>query len=87
VHLKAGRPEAALQQFRNAIRLAQKRSEPPNPSFQYHRGLALRALGREGEAVRSFERALDQGDFPEADDARRQLEAARHYEAESGSPS
>jgi len=91
VHLKAGRPEAGLQQFRYAIRLAQGRSEPPNPSFQYHRGLALRALGREGEAVQSFERALEQGDFPEADEARRQLEAARHSEAEPeaepGSPS
>jgi tetratricopeptide (TPR) repeat protein len=87
VHLKAGRPEAGLQQFRRAIRLAQARSETPNPSFEYHRGLALRALGREGEAVQSFERALNQGDFPEADDARRQLEAARHSEAESGSPS
>jgi Tfp pilus assembly protein PilF len=91
VHLKAGRPEAGLQQFRYAIRLAQGRSEPSDPSFQYHRGLALRALGREGEAVQSFERALEQGDFPEVDEARRQLEAARHSEAEPeaepGSPS
>jgi len=87
VHLKAGRPEVGLQQFRLAIRLAQGRSEPPNPSFQYHRGLAFRALGREGEAAQSFERALEQGDFPEADEARRQLEAARHSETEAGSPS
>jgi len=87
VHLKAGRPEAGLQQFRQAIRVAQSRSEPPNPSFQYHQGLALRALGREDEAVEAFERALEEGDFPEADEARRQLEAARHSEAESGSPS
>ena len=85
VQLRAGRPEAGILLFHQAIRVAERRSEPPNPSFEYHLGLALRALGREGEAVQSFERALEQGDFPEADEARRQLEAARHFEAESPS--
>jgi tetratricopeptide (TPR) repeat protein len=86
-HLAAGRPEAALQQFQRAIRLAQQRSEPLDPSFQYHVGLALRAMGRDDEAAQAFEKALGDGDFPDAEEARRQLEAARHPEAEPGSSS
>ena len=62
---------------------AQERGEPVSPSFRYHLGLALRALGRDAEAVNAFETALAAGEFREADDARRQLEAARHREPDA----
>lgn len=87
IHLKAGRDTQALRHFRLAIRRTADRPEEAQPSFQYHLGLAFLALGREGDATRAFERALALGDFPEAEEARRQLEAARHPEAESRSSS
>lgn len=87
VHLKAGRGEAALEEFQRAIHIAQQRHESVQASHQYHAGLALVSLGRYQEAIRAFESALGEGDFAEADDARRQLEAARHHEPESPSPS
>ncbi len=77
VHLKAGRYEAGLQQFRKAIRIARREREPAQ-AFQYHQGLALEGLGRAGEATRAFQRALAEGDFPEAEDARRRLEGLPH---------
>ena len=55
--------------------------EPMIPTLQYHRGLALRALGRDDAAADAFEQALRHGSFPEAEDARQQLEAARHPES------
>ncbi len=87
VHLKAGRYQAGLEEFNRAIRLAEQRDEEPAASFRYHLGLALEGLGRQKEAARAFEKALTQGDFPEAEDARRRLEAARHPESEPGRPS
>jgi tetratricopeptide (TPR) repeat protein len=77
VHLRAGRNEAALAHFRRAVRLATAASADGRlPSYQYHLGLALRALGRDAEAARAFEQALGHGaDFPEAEEARRLLEA------------
>jgi len=83
VHYKAGRAEASLQYFRRAIRIANQRTQPLSPSFRYHAGLALDALGRDDEAAQAFEKALALGEFPEADDARERLEAARHREPES----
>jgi tetratricopeptide (TPR) repeat protein len=85
VKLKSGRPRLALQDFQRATRLAQEQGEPPSPTIAYHRGLALRALGREGEAAEAFQAALAHGDFPEAEDARQQLEAARDSGAPAGS--
>jgi tetratricopeptide (TPR) repeat protein len=87
VHLKAGRAPAALQQFQRAARWAQDADGEVDPTLRYHFGLALLALGRSEEAARAFETALQQGDFPQAEDARRQLEAARHPEAPPASPS
>jgi hypothetical protein len=85
VKLKSGRPRLALLDFQRAARLEQEHGEPPSPTITYHRGLALRALGRESEAVQAFQAALARGDFPEAEDARQQLEAARDSGAPAGS--
>lgn len=83
-----GLHEAALQQFRYAIELAQKTREGNLPAYHYHAGLTLRALGRENEAAQAFEKALEiDGDFRNADDARQQLEAARAAGPSSPSPS
>jgi predicted Zn-dependent protease len=87
VHLKAGRYEAGLEEFQRAIRLAEERSEVAPPSFRYHLGLALEAMGHEEDAARAFEKALAQGEFAEAEDARRRLEAARNPESDPARPS
>ncbi|MEE9607483.1 MAG: tetratricopeptide repeat protein, partial [Myxococcota bacterium] len=84
VYFRMGRNEAALQQFRNAIDLAKDQSEPIPPPFHYHLGLALRALDRNPAAARHFAKALAlDSDFPGAEDARRQLEAARSLDPEA----
>jgi len=80
VELRSGRTESALRRFDAAIRASRRTSAPVSPTLQYHRGLALRALGREEDAAEAFEEALRHGTFPEAEDARQQLEAARHPE-------
>jgi tetratricopeptide (TPR) repeat protein len=87
VYLRAERPEAALREFRRAIRRAARRGDQDDASFRYHEGLALQRLGRHEQAARAFRAALTRGDFPGAADARRQLEAAQHPEAEPGSSS
>jgi tetratricopeptide (TPR) repeat protein len=80
VELHSGRADAALEHFDGGIRAVGRTSEPMFPTLQYHRGLALRALGREEDAAGAFEEALRHGNFPEAENARQQLEAARHPE-------
>lgn len=87
VHLRAGRPAPALQQFQRALSMAEATGGEVDPTLRYHFGLALLALGRQDAAARAFEAALAQGDFAEAEDARRQLEAARHPESAPASPS
>ncbi len=78
VYLRKGLNEAALQQFRYAIELAQERPGGVPPAIYYHHGLALRALGRHDQAVHAFEKALSgKGEFRDAEDARRQLDASR----------
>jgi len=81
VYLKKGLNDPALQQFKYALEIAQRSTDdaiPERPEYHYHMGLALQALGRNPEAVSSFERALAlDTKFGEADDARRQLEAAK----------
>jgi tetratricopeptide (TPR) repeat protein len=77
VDLRAGRSAAALASFRRALRLAEERSDGREATYHYHMGLALRDLGRETQAIAAFEQALGRGAFPEADSARRELEAAR----------
>ena len=80
VELQSGRNDAALRHFEGGIRSIGRAANPLLPTLQYHRGLALRALGRETDAAEAFEEALRLGDFPEAEEARQQLEAARHLE-------
>ena len=88
MHLKAGRSAAALVEFRRSIALASASNAVVGPSIHYHLGLTLQALGRNEEAAVAFEQALGRDpDFPEAKDARRQLEAARHPEPSSASAS
>jgi tetratricopeptide (TPR) repeat protein len=72
VELRAGRAESALRHFDMAIEAEGVRVPP---TLHYHRGLALSALAREAEANAAFQRALAAGEFPEAEDARQQLEA------------
>ncbi len=81
VYLKKGLNDPALEQFKYAIELAGRSSNdtvPDRPEYHYHMGLALQALGRGSEAASAFEKALAlDGKFANADDARRQLEAAK----------
>ncbi|MBW2267719.1 MAG: tetratricopeptide repeat protein [Deltaproteobacteria bacterium] len=84
VDLRAGRAASALQHFETAIEAEGVRVPP---TLHYHRGLALRALARETDAAAAFEQALAAGEFPEAEDARQQLEATRHAGTDAGSAS
>jgi tetratricopeptide (TPR) repeat protein len=77
VYFLKGQHEVALQQFRLALELAATSDIAP-PAVHYHLGLALKALGRHGEAVSAFQRALEiDPEFQGAEDARIQLEASR----------
>jgi tetratricopeptide (TPR) repeat protein len=77
VYLRRGLHEPALEQFRRALELAGRGGEE-RPVLHHHLGLALRGLGRPAEAAAAFERALAlDAAFPEAEQARRELEAAR----------
>ena len=80
VYLKKSLYDPALQQFKYAVELAQRDADDGSverPEYHYHAGLSLQAMGRNDEAAAAFERALALGSFAEADDARRQLEAAK----------
>jgi tetratricopeptide (TPR) repeat protein len=81
VYLKKGLHDPALQQFKYAVELAQRsrgQQSAERPEYHYHMGLALQALERREEASAAFERALAiDAPFADADDARRQLEAAK----------
>jgi tetratricopeptide (TPR) repeat protein len=84
VDLRAKRPDSALRHFESAID-AEGVLVPP--VLHYHRGLALRALSREADAAAAFQQALAAGEFPQAEDARQQLEATRHSGTDSNSAS
>jgi uncharacterized protein HemY len=74
VYLKNGLAEAAADQFRSAIDLADEQSQAWATS-QYHLGLSYKALGRLPEARQAFERALATAvEFPEAEEARKEAE-------------
>jgi tetratricopeptide (TPR) repeat protein len=75
VYLKKGLADAAADQFKSALELAPERS-PSWASAQFHLGLSYKALGRNPEARLAFERALAAAvEFPEAADARREIES------------
>jgi tetratricopeptide (TPR) repeat protein len=79
VYFKQQRYEAALGSYEEAIELAGDHRPDLAPTFHYHSGLALQALGREQRAAAAFETALSlDANFPDAADARRQLEAVRN---------
>ena len=80
VHLRSGRPERALEQFRHAVRLMTEAGQP-RADFQYHLGLAYAALGRLEEAAEAFDQALalDPG-MQVAADARAALQAPARAE-------
>lgn len=73
VYLRRNLGEAALVQFDASLELA----EPGSSGWaiaQYHRGLALRQLGRQEEAVAALEQALASGaDFKESQQAHQVL--------------
>ncbi len=77
VYLKKDLPGPAADQFREALAVLPEEHRAW-PSTQYHLGLALRAQGKDAEAAEAFEKALATArEFPEAADARSQLEALR----------
>ena len=73
VYLRRELAEAALVQFDASLELA----EPGSPGWataQFHRGLALRQLGRPDDAVAALEQALASGaEFAEAQEAHKAL--------------
>jgi tetratricopeptide (TPR) repeat protein len=73
VYLRRNLAEAALVQFDASLQLA----EPGSSRWaiaQYHRGLALRQLGRQADAIAALEQALASGaEFAEAPDAHQVL--------------
>jgi tetratricopeptide (TPR) repeat protein len=73
VYLRRELGEAALVQFDAAVEL----SEPESTNWataQFHRGLALRELGRQAEAIAAIEQALASGaEFGQAQEAHRVL--------------
>ena len=83
VYLRRELAEAALVQFDAALELAESES-PGWATAQFHRGLALRQLGRQPEAVEALEQALASGaDFAEVQEAHRTLAEL----ANTGAPS
>jgi len=86
VYLQKGLYGPALDQFEQAIELAQRQHDP-RAEYLFRKGLALQGLERPSEAVKAFEAALSLDPaFPEAGEARASLEKARAA-AESGGSS
>ncbi len=84
VYLRRELAEAALVQFDAAVELAEAES-PGWATAQFHRGLALRQLGRQPEAVTALEQALASGaDFAEVKEAHRVLAELADAPAEPG---
>jgi len=68
VHLERGECEAAVDALERAV------AKPDGPpTAYYHLAIALRESGNAIRARAMLERALEAGDFPEAEAARRQL--------------
>jgi tetratricopeptide (TPR) repeat protein len=86
VMLRRGLAGPAAEQFGSALRMAEERGEA-SADLHYHMGLALRDLGQEETAAEQLAKALSiDPEFVDAEDARRQLEAARAATGESGAP-
>jgi tetratricopeptide (TPR) repeat protein len=77
VYQKKGLNQPAADQFKYAIELSE-RANAPRADYHYHLGLALHALGKDADAAAAFEAALKlDASFPHAEEARRELEAAK----------
>ena len=63
------RAEKLISQAVNAL--------PQNPQLRYHLGMVYQKQGKKAEARRELEQALKSQTFPEADDARKALNALR----------
>jgi tetratricopeptide (TPR) repeat protein len=89
VYFRKGLHAAALQQFRYAIELAKNSAaHAVRPAFHYHLGLTLREMGRDRQAARAFQRALEiNPEFPDAEHARRLLRGTGAGDSEAASPS
>ncbi|MCH2169246.1 tetratricopeptide repeat protein [Myxococcota bacterium] len=73
---RKGLYEGAVTEYTRAISLDRQQGSQLQGSLYYYRGLALRALDRKDEARSSFSTALGAAvDFPEAEEAKRQLDA------------
>jgi len=69
--------EEALREYQRAIKLDRNAGERMAPTLFYHLGLTLRKLDQNERASKAFESALAiSSDFPEADDALRQLKSS-----------
>jgi tetratricopeptide (TPR) repeat protein len=89
VYFRKGLHAAALQQFRYAIELAKNSAtHPVRSNFHYHLGLTLREMGRDRQAARAFQKALEiNPQFPEAEHAREMLRRTGSRDSEAVSPS
>jgi len=71
IYYKKGLSTLAISTFKESLA-----SQPKNPTFLYHLGLAYAQNGEKEEARQSLERALKLGsDFSDADEARRVLKS------------
>jgi tetratricopeptide (TPR) repeat protein len=81
VKFRKGLFEPALQHFQFAVEVSGRAThdlQDEQPLYHHHRGKALKALGRKQEAAAAFARALElDANFEHADEARRELEAAK----------
>ena len=68
VHLKRGETQAAVAAFREAIA-----ARPDSASIRYRLGMALDRSGESEEAREMLRTALGTGNFPEAEEAKREL--------------
>ena len=85
VYYKKGLGQPAIDQFSYAIELSEK-AHAPQAAFHYHLGLALRAVGKQADAAAAFEKALAlDASFPQAEQARHELEAAKASAASQSS--
>jgi tetratricopeptide (TPR) repeat protein len=88
VYLRKGLNEAAHEKFQRAFQLGAGQPTQMNPALYYHLGLSLQGLDRSEDAARAFEKALAlDANFPNAEDARQQLESTRASGGEAASSS
>ena len=70
VLVQSGEPRRAIEQLQRSLQL-----NPENPTVRYHLGIAQLDSGDSKAASATLRAALEQGEFPEAADARERLAA------------